>query len=247
MKFNNNLFELDSEQIETSKMMYNGKVIKCLVAPYHSYNTLESDVPYTKTTFLFPERELSAQQVRGFISMVVNLQTDEEIRIITADQTIIGDMIGDCVRILTEAGDIVKTDTKTFAANIHDIRYTVLQNPAHQISQLEKEEHKSKINDIITKINSGKMTEDEAIEARKFVDLIGEDVIRVSLNNMLRDVERKFPPKLAPHLMKKLTDGKMTCSEVQQVLDYIKTVPDSDKVEQLEKLLPLLKSVEYLD
>ena len=37
MKINQNLFDLEPDQEATSKMMYNGKVIKCLVAPYHSY------------------------------------------------------------------------------------------------------------------------------------------------------------------------------------------------------------------
>jgi len=56
MEIQNNLFDLTSEQEATSKMLYNGKIIKCLVAPYHTYNQLEKVIPYTKTTYLFPER-----------------------------------------------------------------------------------------------------------------------------------------------------------------------------------------------
>lgn len=56
MNISKNLFDLTEDQEKTSKMMYDGKVIKCLVAPYHSYDQLEKVIPYTKTTFLFPER-----------------------------------------------------------------------------------------------------------------------------------------------------------------------------------------------
>jgi len=191
MKFNENLFELDAEQIETSKMIYDGKIIKCLVAPYHSYMVLENDIPYSKTTFLFPEREISAQQVRGFISMIVNSPIQEEIRIITADQTIIGDMVGDCVRVLTEDGDIVKTDTKTFMANIHDIRYTVLQNPDHQTSKAKADIMKEKTNALIEKLHTKKMTLVEYEEALNFIKLIGEPVIQRALINMMYDVTVK--------------------------------------------------------
>jgi len=50
-------------------MNYNGKVIKCLVAPYHSYAQLEQTVPFTKTTYLFPEREMSVAQVKTLIKI----------------------------------------------------------------------------------------------------------------------------------------------------------------------------------
>lgn len=62
-----NLFDLTPEQIEMSKNIYGGKIIKCLVAPYHSYNQLEKEVTYTKNTFLFPEREMSSSQCSSFI------------------------------------------------------------------------------------------------------------------------------------------------------------------------------------
>jgi len=42
-----NLFDLTSDQIDQSKMIYNDKVIKCLVAPYHTYSQLEKLITYT--------------------------------------------------------------------------------------------------------------------------------------------------------------------------------------------------------
>ena len=92
MKINQNLFDLTPEQIETSKMMYSGKVIKCLVAPYHSYQELEKTVSFTKTTYLFPEREASVPQLRNLISMIVANPSTDEFRIITTNQNIIMDM-----------------------------------------------------------------------------------------------------------------------------------------------------------
>lgn len=72
MKINKDIFDLASDQIDTSKVMYNGKIIKCLVAPYHSYAQLEKLIPFTKSTYLFPERDLNNNQLRGFISLVVS-------------------------------------------------------------------------------------------------------------------------------------------------------------------------------
>ena len=97
MKINQNLFDLTIDQEATSKMMYNGKVIKCLVAPYHSYTQLEKIVPFTKTTYLFPEREMSISQVKSLISMIAANPSQEEFRIVTANQNIIIDMVGECV------------------------------------------------------------------------------------------------------------------------------------------------------
>jgi hypothetical protein len=126
-----NLFDLTEEQISMSKTIYNGKIIKCLVAPYHSHRELEELITYTPTTYLFPEREMTSEQALSFISMVISnpkINKDDEIRIITSSQSIILDMIDDCVRILTEHNTVVDCPIKTFMANIHDIRYEVLEN-----------------------------------------------------------------------------------------------------------------------
>lgn len=244
MKFNNNLFELESEQIETSKMMYSGKIIKCLVAPYHSYMALENDIPYTKSTFLFPEREMSAQQVRGFISMIVNSPIQDEIRIITADQTIIGDMVGGCVRVLTEYDTIVDTDAKTFMANIHDIRYGLLQNPKHQKTQAEKELSKDKIRKIIEKVESGTMNQSEIDEARNHIKIIGEPIIERRLGEMLDEIQRSIPHTMKSQLFSKLESGSMSMNDFREVIEYTKTTTN---INELEKILKLLQTCKYTD
>lgn len=206
MEIKNNLFDLTEEQIKTSEMMYDGKVVKCLVAPYHNNSQLENVIPYTKTTFLFPERDMTSDQLRSLISMVVALPTTEEIRIVTASQSIIIDMVDTSVRILTQSGDVVPCPCKTFMANIHDIRYSVLENPAHQTSQEEKKQSKDKLNDILafyTKVLEAVQQQKDTTKLKKeylknqtlycgLVNSVGEDIIRNILKNHIAYIEENL-------------------------------------------------------
>jgi len=190
-----NLFELTEEQISTSKMMYGGKVLKCLVAPYHSNKQIEEMLEFSPTTFLFPEKEMSLPQVKNFISMIVSSTIiNDEVRIITTSQNIIMDMVDDCVRILTEGGDIVESPEKTFMANIHTIRYSLLENKSHQISVSERENGTKIINNLITEINEHcdnknpmDRVEFEALTTK--IKLIGEPIIRVKLLEMASEIK----------------------------------------------------------
>lgn len=180
-----NLFDLTPEQIDMSKNIYNGKIIKCLVAPYHSYNQLEKEVTYTKNTFLFPEREMTSAQCSSLISMLVKNPSQDEFLVITANQNIILDMIDGNVRILTEKGDIVDCPTKTFMANIHDIRYSVLENKAHQLSDDEKSEGNKVIQNLIGLVQKGsEMTKVEYDALLTKIEIVGEDIIRRKLLQM---------------------------------------------------------------
>lgn len=180
-----NLFDLTPEQIDMSKNIYNGKIIKCLVAPYHSYNQLEKEVTYTKNTFLFPEREMTSAQCSSLISMLVKNPSQDEFLVITANQNIILDMIDGNVRILTEKGDIVDCPTKTFMANIHDIRYSVLENKAHQLSDEEKSEGNKVIQNLIGLVQKGsEMTKVEYDALITKIEMVGEDIIRRKLLQM---------------------------------------------------------------
>jgi len=196
-KFKNGLFDLTKEQESNIKMMYNGKIIKCLVAPYHSYNDLESLIPYTKSTFLFPEREMSEGQANSLISNLVASDITDEIIIITTQMGIILDMV-DGVHVLTQNGTIVDGNTKTFMANIHTIRYNLLENPEHRNSSIINEENVSlgnkqasnlsnEINDILN--NSKTISKKKYDDLLLKVDLIGEVVIRNILKGMLKRIE----------------------------------------------------------
>ena len=191
LEITSNLFSLTKEQEETSKMMYDGKIIKCLVAPYHTYDVLEKIVPFTKTTYLFPEREMTIGQLSNLISMVVKSPTKDEIRIITGNQNIIMDMVDSSVRVLTEMGTVVPSPRKTFMANIHDIRYELLENESHQISKKAKNEMHERVNKIIDKINSSKsITKAESVPLKVEINMIGEPLIREKLLEMLSDKTR---------------------------------------------------------
>lgn len=184
-----NLFDLTPEQIKMSKMMYNDRIIKCLVAPYHTYTQLEKEVKYTKTTYLFPERELNISQMRSLMNMVLASPSQDEVRIITTNQNIIMDMIDGCVRVLTEAGEIVPSPCKTFMANIHTIRYELLENEAHQISKSQKNNGIDEVNNIISTIsNSTTMDKSSYKNLISRIQLIGEDVIRVKLLQMSKEI-----------------------------------------------------------
>lgn len=185
-----NLFDLTEDQIGASKMMYNDKVIKCLVAPYHNYNQLEQEVEYTQTTFLFPEREMNANQTRGLINTIVNNPNiTGEVRIVTTNQSIITDMIDTSVRILTEGGDVVECPSKTFMANIHDIRYNILENDAHRLSESDKQNGVNLVNGLIEEIqNNPAMSRREYDTLVSRINMIGEPLISNSLMGMVNDI-----------------------------------------------------------
>ena len=190
MKINQNLFDLEPDQEATSKMMYNGKVIKCLVAPYHSYAQLEKIVPFTKTTYLFPEREMSVAQVKGLISMIVANPSQEEFRIVTANQNIILDMVGDCVRVLTEGDEVVYTGTKTFMANIHDIRYELLENDDHRLSESERTQAHKNIGVLIDRVNDTEtpITKGDFAQLISQINMIGEEFVKSKLREMASEL-----------------------------------------------------------
>lgn len=182
-----NLFELSAEEIEATKTFYDNKVIKCLVAPYHSYLELEKVLPYSQTTFLFPERELSYAKTRMLITVLVKKPIQQEIRIVTSSMSIIGDMIGCNVRILNESGEIVPTTAKTLAANIHDIRFKLLENQEHQLSEKEKTISVNKIHELITRIESAdkmEVSEKEYQQYLKDISNVGDEIIVYRLKEM---------------------------------------------------------------
>lgn len=184
MKITENLFDLTKEQIDSSKMIYDGKVVKCLVAPYHTHAQLEKIVPYAKNTYLFPERDLSISQIKGLISMIVKSPSNEEFRIVTANQNVILDMIDSSVRVLTESGDVVDCPCKTFMANIHDIRYKILENEDHRLSKEDKTASHDKVQDLIDKVQGGDITKSNFDKLINEIDIIGEPIISEKLKEM---------------------------------------------------------------
>lgn len=236
LEIQKNLFDLSEEQEKMSKTIYSGKIIKCLVAPYHSYDELKDVITYTSTTYLFPEKELSLDKIKGLISTLVfsDKGEDEEILIITSHQNIILDMIDSSVRILTQNGDIVPCPVKTFLANIHDIRYSVLENKDHQnlkVSKKDKKESETKgieiVNNLIDKVAHYEKDEKciKASEYKKLKDkisLIGEQLIRnqmLSRLNSIKVVSDKSVKELEKDLKKAIDseDYELAASIKKQI------------------------------
>jgi hypothetical protein len=237
MNIPKNLFELSDLQIDESKMMYNNKVIKCLVAPYHSYQQLEHEINYTPSTYLFPERELSYSQTRKFVSMLTNSMSTDEIIVITSSMNIIGDMVSGCVRILDQQGVIQESDVRTFAANIHDIKLKVLENPDFEMSKAEQSNSTKKINDVIEKINSGNISDDELEGVSCVIESIGEPIIRTKLREMLQSVK---PTNKTPYYLNSLKTGKVSIAMAREILNYAESL---DSYKEQNQLLDGLKSV----
>ena len=135
---------------------------------------------------------MTKPQMSGFVNMLVNAPNiTGDIMVVTTEMNIITDMIDSSVRVLTEDGNIVPSPTKPFAANIHTIRYELLENKHHQTSEEEKTIMQKRINTIITKINDAEdtgLTESEINDLQGQIDVIGEDLISRKLGQMLRSL-----------------------------------------------------------
>jgi len=198
MKLEKGLFELTKEQEETSKMLYNGKIIKCLVAPYHIYDDPKFSNPnfvsnkiemeWADNVYMFPEKEMSEGQSRKFMSLVTSGK-HQEVLIITASQSIILDMYDGCVRILTEFDTIVDCPEKIFGANIHTINISILNNKSHQKdknSSYGNNFYVNSINDVISKVRGkDEFTQKEHDEIMKSIGRIGEPLVRDKLKSMM--------------------------------------------------------------
>ena len=185
------LFDLTPEAIELSKTMYDGAIIKFIIAPYHSYGELEQVLPYTPTTFLFPEREMPYEQTNKFVSMLVKRNYDEEIVVVTSHQVIIQDMIPDCTRVMDKTYEFHECESSPFMANIHSIRYDLLENK--YLNDMADEEHtilRSKVNKVIEMINSSDtMDKEDYSHCLKVIENIGEPIVATKLAEMLGEVE----------------------------------------------------------
>jgi hypothetical protein len=185
-KITKNLFDLTPEQEATSISIY-GKVIKCLIAPYHSIK----DIPLEPNdeVYVYPERDLNIQQRKEIVGIMAN-SNKSEIRFVTSDLFLILDMLDGCCRILTPDAEIVECPEKTFAANPHTIIYEVIHDEFYAKEQKNKTiSYRSIINEIIEEINKGKMTLEKHEKTKQKISLIGEDLISRKLSQMLSDVE----------------------------------------------------------
>ena len=183
---NKEIFKLEKSQEDFTKMFYDGKVIKCLVAPYHTAEYFEKNLEWADNIFVFPENSIPRGQLSSLISMIV-ASPKEEVIIITTSNEIITQMIGDNVRVFTEAGNIVPCPIKCLMANIHDIRYNLLENKEFKDGQgnMVGNFGEGFVNSLIQKINSTETSKENYELFKSRIELVGEDVIRVALMNTL--------------------------------------------------------------
>ena len=180
------IFKLEKSQEDFTKMFYDGKVIKCLVAPYHTAEYFENNLEWADNIFVFPENSIPRGQLSSLISMIV-ASPKEEVIIITTSNEIITQMIGENVRVFTEAGNIVPCPIKCLMANIHDIRYNLLENKEFKDGQgnMVGNFGEGFVNSLIQKINSTETSKENYELFKSRIELVGEDVIRVALMNTL--------------------------------------------------------------
>lgn len=179
------LFQLTPAEEATSKQFY-GKIIKCLIAPYHHIKTIPLEP--NNEVFVYPERDLTIQQRKEIVSVMAN-SAQPEIRFVTSDVFIITDMVQSCTRILTPDGLIEPTPKKTFSANAHDILLCVLQDDKHVAKYRDNHNrYRDTINTVIRAMEARRMTRAQYDANMQIINSIGEPIIANSLKEQMKDV-----------------------------------------------------------
>lgn len=184
------IFKLEEEQEDLTKMFYDGKIIKCLVAPYHTAEYFENNLEWADNIYVFPENSVPRGQLSSLIGMIV-ASPKPEVIIITTSNEIITQMVGENVRVFTESGNIVPCPIKCLMANIHDIRYSLLENKDFKDGKgnMVGNFGEGFVNSLIQKINSTEINKTNYDLFKSKIELVGEDLIKVALMNTL---DRKY-------------------------------------------------------
>lgn len=99
-------------------------------------------------------------------------------------------MIGENVRVFTEAGNIVDCPIKCLMTNIHDIRYSLLENDSFKDAKVT---NVSNFGNEFTQALIEKLRTTEIKNKKEYdifkskIELIGEPVIRNIMMDMLND------------------------------------------------------------
>jgi hypothetical protein len=184
------IFDLTTEQLDLTKMFYDGKVIKCLVAPYHTAKYFEENLKYAENVFVFPENSIPRDKLGTIIGMIVANPKYKEAVIITTSNEIITQMIGENVRVFTETGNIVDCPIKCLMANIHDIRYSLLENDSFKDAKGTNVSNFGTgfTQALLDKLKNTKIADKKEYELFKSkIELIGEPLIREKMLEMLNE------------------------------------------------------------
>lgn len=183
---NKEIFKLDPEQESLTKMFYDGKIIKCLVAPYHTAQYFEKNLEWADNIYLFPENSVPRDKLSSLINMIVSGDKQESI-IITTSNELITQMVGENVRVFTEAGNIVPCPIKCLMANIHDIKYNLIENSEFKDGNKVNVSNFGEgfVSSLIDKINSTTIDNSNYDLFKSRIELVGEEVIKKALINTL--------------------------------------------------------------
>lgn len=189
-------FDLTEQEIELSKTYYKGKVIKCIIAPYHSYEQLKDMVDYS--TILFPERGLSLLEADSFIYNLIENDEVQEATIITSNPYIVRDMIRPCVRVFTFYGELARFPMSTFRINLLELEEILFTNEDEEYRKEDEEPKEFKappaghsysdkiiveLIDFMNEYSDGEktMSKKDFDSVQDKIKMIGDTYLRVSL------------------------------------------------------------------
>ena len=202
------IFNLTDEQIKLSKSLYNGKIVKCLIAPYHSPSEVgallinDKNVTLDSSFFLFPERELSLMDCQNFVSKIIEDDKIQEVIIITSNHYIIWDIVQPLTKVLTIDNELADYPMQTLRANIMEMQGNFfIDDDEHDNFKIpeEVESYSDKfVNEIIDAVNYH-IDEEKVMSKKLFntlqnkVKLIGDSFLKSSLEvHMEKIVVEKF-------------------------------------------------------
>ena len=186
------IFSLKESQVNASKAMYNGKIIKCLIDPHHNLDDVTNYIGNGSQgkLYIFPENNMSLLDTQLFIKNLVDSEISEPITIITANQNIIMDMIGDCVGILNTDYSVSECNSATLYANLYDIqRICGLKRCSVFAANKLKE-----LIDAVAIFETDStliITSAEYTEIKESLDIIGDEVFKFMISNKLEKIKNR--------------------------------------------------------
>ena len=135
--------------------------------------------------FFHPHWQLS--YLSNILSMLLSIQTKKNIQIIlTTNSPFVISEIPSSNLIYLSNNKVIEKDVKTFAANFYSLLLEfILSNPKNPLGKFTE----ANIMNIINYLNKKESFIKSKDEAKRLIDLIGEDVLRFELMKRLKEVD----------------------------------------------------------
>jgi hypothetical protein len=192
----NKLFNITKEQEELSRKLF-GRIVKCVVAPNHTYDQIVAMVSNTYIQ-VFPERDISKVETRHFISNTLKegegARGNGDIFIVTSEINIIIDIPGELVRVLDLEDKLQDCPIKTFHSNIIDIVVELFHNSNFSNIDESKQFSDSQLSSAIIKIKKADEEErhlspEEEEEVQHILDILGNDYLLANIQEYMKRKE----------------------------------------------------------